>query len=216
MKKNTLTILSFLFVFSFAFATDNKEKELEIQTEGYIVTVLDFRDGDEIKLFEAETGVHILSKTRDYIDLSQLPNGLYVIENANGKSTTIERTEIELYVAPPLDSSYIVTEDASEKTEDEETLEELSLLKNRQAIDIKQEGNIITVLNFEEGDVIKLFEIKNTVHVLTKSTGVIDLTLLEPGKYFIENKKGAVAFIEKLANEEEQNTVKTSYLYASN
>ncbi len=216
MKKNTLTILSFLFVFSFAFATDNKEKELEIQTEGYIVTVLDFRDGDEIKLFEAETGVHILSKTRDYIDLSQLPNGLYVIENANGKSTTIERTEIELYVAPPLDSSYIVTEDASEKTEDEETLEELSLLKNRQAIDIKQEGNIITVLNFEEGDVIKLFEIKNTVHVLTKSTGVIDLTFLEPGKYFIENKKGAVAFIEKLANEEEQNTVKTSYLYASN
>ncbi len=216
MKKITLALLTIITSISFAFATENEENKLEIETQGYMITVLDFQEGDEIRLFEAETGVHILSKTRGFVDLSQLPNGTYVLENTNGKTTTIERTEIELSVAPPLGTAYVVNEDAPEETEEDELAEELRLLENRKSIDIIQEGNMVTVVDFKEGDAIKLFEIKDTVHVLTKSTGVIDLTLLETGKYFIENKEGAVAFIEKFANEEDQKTIETTYLYASN
>ena len=215
MKKITLSIFS-LILSVCAFATEGEEKELKIETEGYAVTVVDFKDGDEIKLFEAETGTHILSKTRGFIDLSQLPNGTYILENTNGKSTTLERTEIELYIAPPLGSAFVVEDNASEELPEEELEEELRLLKNRKAIDIKQEGNIVTVVDFKEGDAIKLFEIKDTVHVLTKTSGVIDLTQLEVGKYFIENKEGAVALIEKFSNPEDQETQETSYLYATN
>jgi len=73
-------IMILLFTLSLQAATDkDKDKEqLRIEKEGHLVTVVDFQDGDKIKLFEAETGIHILSKSFGIVDLSQLPNGKYV------------------------------------------------------------------------------------------------------------------------------------------
>jgi len=64
-------------------------------------------------------------------------------------------------------------------------------------LEIKRENNFITVLDFEEGDVIKLFELKDTIHVLSKTTRSIDLNQLPHGKYVLKNNRGRLAFVEK-------------------
>ena len=61
----------------------------------------------------------------------------------------------------------------------------------------------MTVLDFEEGDVIKLFEVKNTVHILSKTINVVDLSQLPAGIYFLENNKGESVVLEKFLDNDQ-------------
>jgi len=67
---------------------------------------------------------------------------------------------------------------------------------------IEREGNMITIVDFEEGDTLKLFEVRNTVHVLSKTSNYVDMTQLPVGVYVLENDRGDSVVIEKFAESE--------------
>ncbi|MCK8522015.1 hypothetical protein M0D21_10580 [Aquimarina sp. D1M17] len=208
MKATTLLITLFLSVSIFGMEDDN----LTIQQEGLIIEVVDFEEGDKLKLFEVETGDHILSKSYSRIDLSQLPIGSYLLENNRGKSIVIDRLEEELMIdgAVFAQEENFLVEDAemsnevvNENTEEEFVAQYLNPQKN--VLDIQREGDVITVVDFAEGDKLKLFEVKDTVHVLSKTTNVIDLSQLPVGVYLLENSNGDAVVVEKYT--ETQNNI---------
>ncbi|MBW1295567.1 hypothetical protein [Aquimarina litoralis] len=192
-----------LFILGFFFLTSvnaRNDESLQIEKDGFIVMVVDFQDGDKIKLFEVETGDHILSKTRGQVDLTFLPLGKYLLENNEGKSVVIERTDEEI-VIEELGTEYMVERDSdrmpiSEVTVEEE-LEDIYYRSEVNPLAVSRNGDVFTVLDFEEGDKIKLFEVVDKIHVLTKTTKVVDLTQLSVGKYILENNRGQSVIIEK-------------------
>ncbi|MHA7058208.1 hypothetical protein ACWGOQ_0013380 [Aquimarina sp. M1] len=194
------------FIFGILFFTNVnariEDDNLQIAREGFVVVVVDFKDGDEIKLFEVETGAHILSKTRGQIDLSQLPTGKYLLENNEGKSVVIEKTDDDILIEEELGAEYVVESDSesmsiSDMTVEQE-LEEYYLSSEVNPLEITRDGDLITVVDFEYGDKIKLFEMIGKIHVLSKTTKVVDLTQLAAGKYILENDRGQAVVIEKL------------------
>ncbi|QKX05929.1 hypothetical protein HN014_13775 [Aquimarina sp. TRL1] len=203
--RTTLLLITLFFVTNFYAFSDNN---LQVEFDGLTVVVVNFEEGDKIKLFEVETGDHVLSKTRGQIDLSQLPIGKYLLENNEGRSIVIERGEDEIYLEEEdvLGTDYMVAEDSERATDlgDMNTAEELNNFyasTDSDELEISREGDIITVVDFEEGDMIKLFEIKNTVHVLSKTTRTIDLSQLPFGRYVLENNRGKAIVIEKIKEE---------------
>jgi len=202
--KTFLPILITFFIFiTKASATDN---DLHIEREGFTVTVIDFQDGDKIKLFEVETGDHVLSKTRGQIDLSQLPKGKYLLENNLGASVVVEKRETDIYIEEALGTDYIVEKDAISNrgnTDLEEDLSNLYSASQANKLHIDRKGDLITIIDFEEGDKIKLFEVIDRVHVLSKTSEEVDLTQLAEGKYILENNKGQSVIVEKFKNVEQ-------------
>ncbi|MBQ4820337.1 hypothetical protein [Aquimarina sp. MMG016] len=196
------TIFSLLFFINVNANID--DDALRIEREGLVVSVVDFQEGDKLKLFEFESGEHILSKTSDQIDLSMLPAGKYLLENSKGKSVVIERTDEELLLEKALDDSYVVERDSKMvEVEDvalEEELESFYSNSDDNLLAIEREGDLITIVDFKEGDQIKLFEVKNTVHILTKTQGFVDLSQLPAGVYFIENNEGDAVVVEKFVD----------------
>lgn len=213
MKTITLIFSLFLSIVSIA-KTDNP---LTVEQEGLIVEVVDFEDGDKLKLFEVETGDHILSKSYARIDLSQLPVGSYLLENNQGKSIIIDRLEEELKIDGAIIASNeeFIVADSNQVVVDEEIdvneeVAELYANTHKNLLSIHREGDIITVLNFEEGDKIKLFEVEDDIHVLSKTTNVIDLSLLAAGQYLLEDSNGNSVVIEKYENvAQEENSIAT-------
>ncbi len=57
-------------------------------------------------------------------------------------------------------------------------------------------GRTISVVNFEEGSKIKLFEYRTDEIVLVKRRGEIDFTQLEEGEYVLVNEKGYKVLVE--------------------
>ncbi|WP_459211684.1 hypothetical protein [Aquimarina rhabdastrellae] len=88
MKK--IAIILCLIFTTTMFAAD---KDLLIEREGDVVTVVEFKRGDSIKLFELESGDIVLMKTTAKIDLSLLPAGRYVLEHCKGEKIVIEKEE---------------------------------------------------------------------------------------------------------------------------
>ncbi|WP_299261363.1 hypothetical protein [uncultured Aquimarina sp.] len=193
------------FIFSLLFFINLnariEDDNLEIAREGLVVVVVNFKEGDKIKLFEVETGDHILSKTRGQIDLSQLPSGKYLLENNEGKSVVIEKTDLDIFIEEELGTDYIVEIDSDSMPVNdmsvEEELEEYYLTSEVNPLAITRDGDLITVVDFEEGDKIKLFEVVDKVHILSKTTKLVDLTQLPTGKYILENDRGQAIMIEK-------------------
>ncbi|SEL81258.1 hypothetical protein SAMN04487910_3331 [Aquimarina amphilecti] len=194
-----------IFIFSLFFLTNLnarfEDDDLQIAREGLVIVVVDFKDGDKIKMFEVETGDHILSKTRGQIDLSQLPSGRYLLENNKGKSVVIEKSEDDIVIEKELGTEYIVEYDSESMSGDnitvEEELEEYYLQSELNPLAITRNGDVITVSDFLEGDKIKLFEMIGKIHVLSKTTEVVDLTQLSTGKYILENDRGQSVVVEK-------------------
>ena len=205
MKVTSLIIGLFLTVSIFA----NNDKGLSVYQDGLTIEVMDFHDGDKLKLFEIETGDHILSKSYASVDLSQLPVGAYRLENNLGQSIIIDRQEESLAIEGAVlteESDFVVEQGAqmSDVLVTDESIEE-DLIdsyagNSNNKLNIQREGDIITVLNFEEGDKLKLFEVKDTVHVLSKTTNVIELSQLPVGVYLLENGKGESVIIEKFVS----------------
>lgn len=199
----TLTII-FSLLFFINVNANIEDDALRIEREGLVISVVDFQEGDKLKLFEFESGEHILSKTSDQIDLSMLPAGKYLLENSEGKSIVIERTDEELLLEKALDDSYVVEYDSKmvevENVALEEELESFYSNTDDNLLAIEREGDIITIVDFKEGDEIKLFEVKNTVHILTKTQGFVDLSQLPAGVYFIENNEGDAVVVEKFVD----------------
>lgn len=202
MKTFTYIIIFLLFINASAnYVSDT----LQIEKEGFIVSVVDFQEGDEIKLFEAETMEHVLSKTRGQVDLSMLPVGKYLLENNQGKSVIIEKNDDELFVEEALTDEFVVNDSAwvNEKA-DYNTVDELETYysdTSSNLLDITRDGDKITVLDFEDGDKIKLFEVKNTVHILTKSSYTVDLSQLPEGVYVLKNNRGKSVVVEKFSDD---------------
>ncbi|RZT00272.1 hypothetical protein [Aquimarina brevivitae] len=201
----TLAYIIILF-FCFNAHANYVNDTLKVEKEGFIVSVVDFQEGDKIKLFEAETMVHILSKTRGQVDLSMLPIGKYLLENNEGRSVIIEKSENDLVVEQGmLTDEYVVANDSEYvKDGDYDTAEELETYytdNEADLLNITREGDKITVVDFEAGDEIKLFEVKNTVHVLTKSIRHVDLTQLPDGVYVLKNNRGQSVVVEKFSED---------------
>ncbi|AXT56130.1 hypothetical protein J8L88_13005 [Aquimarina sp. MMG015] len=185
----------------------NEDNKLTVHMDGLTVEVLNFEEGDKLKLFELETGDHILSKSYSLIDLSQLPVGSYLLENNEGKSLVINRQEEELMIDGAVilqEEEFIVGDDAqfADVTGDEEMNVEKDFINNyvnsnQNLLNIERQGDIIVVVDFEEGDKLKLFEVKDTIHVLSKTTNEIDLSQLPVGLYILENSKGDSVVVEK-------------------
>ncbi|WP_109097665.1 hypothetical protein [Aquimarina sp. AU58] len=193
-----------LFLFLSSYAND-LDQILEVEKEGLVVVVVDFQDGDKIKLFEVESGDHILSKTHGEIDLSQLPMGSYLLENNQGESVVIVRMEEDINIEGAIEnveSNFVVEYDSkradmpSEVNVEEEFVHYYENSETN-LLEITRDGNFVTVVNFEEGDKIKLFEVKNTVHVLSKTTNFVDLSQLPVGVYVLENNRGESVVVEK-------------------
>ncbi|WP_438711528.1 hypothetical protein ACSTS3_02225 [Aquimarina muelleri] len=187
-------------------------QSLQVEKEGLIVVVIDFQEGDKLKLFEVESGDHVLSKTRGQIDLSQLPMGAYLLENSIGESIVIQRLEGEVIIEGGIvdneEQDFVVEEDSKRLYMSSETTVEqeyIQYYENEETnlLEIIREGDIVTVVDFEVGDKIKLFEVKNTVHVLSKTTNYIDLSQLPTGVYVLENNKGESVIVEKFLNKKE-------------
>ncbi len=198
----------------------NNENDLTVEQDGLIVEVIDFEDGDKLKLFEVETGDHILSKSYARIDLSQLPVGSYLLENNQGQSIIIDRLEEELMIdgaiiaeaddflteEKTVEENYVAEEVAvDQEVNIEEEFVKYHIESQKNLLSIHREGNMITVIDFEEGDKLKLFEVKDTIHVLSKTTNVIDLSQLPVGVYVLENNKGNSVIVEKFT--EVQNNI---------
>ncbi|WP_027395491.1 hypothetical protein [Aquimarina latercula] len=194
-----------IFIFSLFFLTNLnarfEDDDLQIAREGFVIVVVDFKEGDKIKMFEVETGDHILSKTRGQIDLSQIPSGKYLLENSEGKSVVIEKSENDIVIEKELGTEYIVEYDSESMSSNdvtvEEELEEYYLKSELNPLGITRNGDVITVVDFLEGDKIKLFEMIGKIHVLSKTTEVVDLTQLAIGKYILENDRGQSVVVEK-------------------
>ncbi|SHJ55247.1 hypothetical protein [Aquimarina spongiae] len=198
----------FLFLNSYANISDG---DLKVEKDGLVVVVLDFEEGDKIKLFEIETGEHILSKTHSEIDLSQLPIGSYLLENNEGQSVVIDRMEEELKVDGAINAihnDFLLERDSARAmvpAEIDVEQEYMHYYDNAETnlLAITREGDVITVQDFEEGDKIKLFEVKNTVHVLTKTTNFVDLSQLPAGVYVLENDRGDSVVVEKFVDKDQ-------------
>ncbi len=210
MKLVTLIFCLLLSIVSVA----NTENPLAVEQEGLTVEVVDFEEGDKLKLFEVETGDHILSKSYGRIDLSQLPVGSYLLENNQGNSIIIDRLEEELKIEGAIVSvqDEFLVEDSQEgelmnEVSVEEEVAQLYINSQKNLLSINREGDVITVLDFEEGDKIKLFEVVDTIHVLSKTTNIIDLSLLSAGQYLLENSNGDSIIIEKFANVDYESTL---------
>ncbi len=178
----------------------NEDNNLQITRQGLTVVVVNFKEGDKIKLFEVETGDHVLSKTRGELDLSQLPSGAYLLENNEGKSVVIEKTDDDIIFDEELGTEYVVQDSEVGVIKDitlGKELEDFYIRRETNPLYIERDGDLVIVTDFEEGDVIKLFELKNTVHVLSKTVGVVDLSQLPSGKYVLENNKGQSVIINK-------------------
>ncbi|WP_299213914.1 hypothetical protein [uncultured Aquimarina sp.] len=210
MKVTALIFSLFLSISIFA----NANNALAVYQDGLTVEVVDFVEGDKLKLFELETGDHILSKSYSRIDLSQLPIGSYLLENNQGQSVVIDRLEEELMIegAVILQEEEFTVEgdneivlDENEEINAEEVTIENYISPNENQLAIQREGSLIIVLDFEEGDKLKLFEVKDTIHVLSKTTNIIDLSQLPVGVYLLENSKGDSVIVEKFT--EAQNSV---------
>ncbi|MGY3792892.1 hypothetical protein [Aquimarina sp. 433] len=208
MKVTALIFSLFLSLTIFA----NEDNKLTVQQDGMTIEVLNFEDGDKLKLFELESGDHILSKSYSFIDLSQLPIGSYVLENNEGKSVIIDRQEEELIIdgaVVSMEEDFVVEADSELVAEEDVNVEEefinTYVNKNDNLLAIERNGDVIEVIDFEDGDKLKLFEVKDTVHVLSKTTNVIDLSQLPVGLYVLENSKGASVIVEKFT--ESQNTL---------
>ncbi len=202
-----VTFIFSLFLFFGSYAHDG-DQTLEVEKDGLSVVIVDFKEGDKIKLFEVETGDHILSKTIGRVDLSQLPIGKYLLEDNEGRSTVIERTEegISVDAEDVVKSDFVLGADSemvyiSKKLEVQ--YEEYYKVSQSDMLNIKREGDIITVVGFEEGDKIKLFELKGIVHILSKTTGFVDLSQLPEGVYVLENNKGRSVIVEKFSDDDQ-------------
>ncbi len=199
-----------LFLFLSSYAND-MDQSLEVEMNGLIVMVVDFEDGDKIKLFEIETGDHILSKTHGEVDLSQLPIGSYLLENNEGQSVVIERLEEEVSIEGVVENNKIdfVLENDSERTfvsaEINVEQEFIQYYENAETnlLSIERDGDMVKVVDFEDGDKIKLFEVKNTVHILSKTTNYVDLSQLPAGVYVLENDRGDSVVLEKFVDEDQ-------------
>lgn len=198
--KTKLLFLS-LLLSAHIFATDNED--LNVEKKGLSIEVVDFEDGDKLKLFEINTGDHVLSKSYSQVDLSQLPEGTYLLEDNHGKSIQIDKKADALYIDESLVSYQEKVEfvtDAEFATEEEIATMHRELGKSSgeagRFLEVQRIGNIIKVLNFETGDKLKLFQIKDNTHILTKTIDTIDLSDLPHGSYLLENKKGLTAIIE--------------------
>ncbi|WP_128755283.1 hypothetical protein [Aquimarina sediminis] len=205
-----MTFFFSLFLILNSYAND-LDQSLEVEMEGLTVMVVDFQEGDKIKLFEVESGDHILSKTHGEIDLSQLPMGSYLLENSEGRSVVIVRLEEGIDIQGVLENteSEFVVENDNEITyrpaEISVEQEFIHYYENAETnlLAITREGDFVTVDEFEEGDKIKLFEVKNTVHILSKTTNVIDLSQLPVGVYVLENNRGESVVIEKYVDSDD-------------
>ncbi|MCK8522009.1 T9SS type A sorting domain-containing protein [Aquimarina sp. D1M17] len=198
-----------LLLFINSYAGDGEK--LEVEQDGLVVVVLDFEEGDKIKLFEIETGDHVLSKTHGQIDLSQLPIGAYLLENNEGRSIVIERLEEGLNVdgaITAIHNDFLLERDSKRvmmPAEIDVEQEYMHYYDNAETnlLAIEREGDMITVVDFEEGDKIKLFEVKNTVHILTKTSNFVDLSQLPAGVYVLENSKGDSVVVEKFYDKDQ-------------
>ncbi len=203
MRVTALFFSLFLSIISFA----NNDNGLIVEQNGLIIEVMYFEEGDKLKLFEVETGDHILSKSYSHIDLSQLPVGSYLLENNQGKSIVIDRLEEELMIDGAIEKEtenfFVEENDLAEETAVDQgvTIEQefvhhyINSQKNQ--LSIEREGDMITVVDFEEGDKLKLFEVKDTVHILSKTTNIVDLSQLPVGLYVLENSEGESVVVEK-------------------
>jgi len=205
-----LTVFIFSLFFFLNNYANNDDQTLSVEKDGLVVIVLDFEEGDKIKLFELETGDHILSKTYSQIDLSQLPVGSYLLENSYGKSVVINRLEEELNVDGAIETihnDFLVEMDSKKALMPAEIDVEQEFIHyydktQTNLLAITREGDMITVVDFEEGDKIKLFELKNTVHILSKTTNYVDMSQLPEGVYVLENGNGDSVVIEKYSEDE--------------
>ncbi len=206
-----ITYIFSLLIVAAGYANDN-DPTLEVEKDGLVVMVVDFEEGDKIKLFEVQTGDHILSKTHNEIDLSQLPMGDYLLENNEGRSIVIQRLENDINIDGVIDNVHedFVLEYDSKRvyvSNDVDVEEEfINYYENTQTslLEINRDGDMITVVGFEEGDKIKLFEVKNTVHILSKTEGYVDLSQLPAGVYVLENNRGESVVVEKFVNTDHQ------------
>ncbi|WP_299437786.1 hypothetical protein [uncultured Aquimarina sp.] len=203
MKVTALIFSLFLSISIFA----SDDSKLTVHQDGLTIEVLDFEEGDKLKLFDFETGDHILSKSYAQIDLSQLPVGSYLLENNAGKSIVIDRQEEKLMIDGAVileeeeftieeDSQIVEVEENQEMNVDQEFLSNY-VNPNKNQLSIERDGDVIVVVDFEDGDKLKLFEVKDTIHVLSKTTNVVDLSQLPVGLYVLENSKGDSVIIEK-------------------
>ncbi|WP_152538643.1 hypothetical protein [Aquimarina macrocephali] len=199
-----------LFLFLSSYAND-LDQILEVEMEGLVVVVVDFQEGDKIKLFEVESGDHVLSKTHGEIDLSQLPMGAYLLENSEGESVVIERLEEAINITGAIENveTDFVLENDSKRAyvpaEIDVEQEFIHYYENAETnlLEITRDGDFVTVVGFEEGDKIKLFEVKNTVHILSKTTNFVDLSQLPVGVYVLENNKGESVVVEKFIDNDD-------------
>ncbi len=186
----------------------SNDDDLTVEKDGLVVEVIDFKEGDKLKLFEIETGDHILSKTHGQIDLSQLPVGSYLLENNEGKSIVIDRLEEELNVdgaISAIHNDFLIERDSKRvymPADINVEQEYVHYYENAETnlLAIEREGDVITVIDFVEGDKIKLFEVKNTVHILSKTSNFVDLSQLPIGVYVLENNKGESVVVEKYSD----------------
>ncbi len=90
--KKVIIVICFICVAIQGYANDNLSEKLEISHTGSIVNIVDFQEGDTLRLFEFTTADIVLKKTYGEIDFFQLAEGRYVLENTEGKKVLIEYT----------------------------------------------------------------------------------------------------------------------------
>ncbi|MBW1295568.1 hypothetical protein [Aquimarina litoralis] len=90
MKK--LVLIFSLMYATVLFGNNGNDESLIVKRNGNIITVVNFKDGDKVKLFELRTGKIITYKTkRGIFDLSQLPEGKYLLINRDGRKVIVEK-----------------------------------------------------------------------------------------------------------------------------
>ncbi|MDH7444442.1 hypothetical protein [Aquimarina sp. 2201CG14-23] len=94
MKK--LLLIFSLFCATVLFGNNWSDEDLIVSRNGDIITVVDFKDGDKVKLFELRTGKIITYKTkRGIFDLSQLPIGKYLLIDKKGRKVVVEKKFVD-------------------------------------------------------------------------------------------------------------------------
>ncbi|SEL81227.1 hypothetical protein SAMN04487910_3330 [Aquimarina amphilecti] len=89
--KKLLLIFSLMYA-TVLFGNNGNDESLIVKRTGNIITVVDFKDGDKVKLFELRTGRIITYKTkRGIFDLSQLPAGKYLLVDKDGRKVIVEK-----------------------------------------------------------------------------------------------------------------------------
>ncbi|MFD2565344.1 hypothetical protein [Aquimarina rubra] len=90
MKK--LLLIFSLMCATVLFGNNGNDESLIVRRNGNIITVVDFKDGDKVKLFELKTGKIITYKTkRGIFDLSQLPAGKYLLIDKDGRKVVVDK-----------------------------------------------------------------------------------------------------------------------------